>query len=120
MKPLTLRTRISRVASGCREFRVIRTERLSRHLYVHAGDFYYEVLADLGAGLDFAAAWALAMRSPRSLVYLPVRSNRPPQADPWREGPPDVVFVHASMQFRGAAWKEIRVRLGDGDAHTVE
>ena len=38
MKPLTLSTRISRVASGGREFRVIRAERLSRHLYVHADD----------------------------------------------------------------------------------
>ncbi|MEY9863605.1 hypothetical protein ABH935_009258 [Catenulispora sp. GAS73] len=108
MRPLTLSTRISRVASGGREFRVIRAERLSRHLYVHAGRSYYEILADLGAGLDFAAAWALAMRSPRSLVYLPVRSNRPPQADPWRERPLDVVFVHASMQFRVSAWTRDR------------
>ncbi|OLE26053.1 MAG: hypothetical protein AUG49_09125 [Catenulispora sp. 13_1_20CM_3_70_7] len=115
-----MRTRISRVASGGREFRVIRAERLSRHLYVHAGDFYYEILADLGAGLDLAAAWALAMRSPRSLVYLPLRSNRPPRDEPWRDGPLDVVFVHASMQFRAAAWKEVRARLGTGHAHTVE
>ena len=100
MKPLTLGTRISRVVSGGREFRVIRAERFSRHLFVHAAEFSYEILADLGAGLDLAAAWALAMRSPRSLVYLPVRSNRPPRADPWRQGPLDVVFVHASMQFR--------------------
>ena len=120
MKPLTLNTRISRVASGGREFRVIRAERLSRHLYVHAGDFYYEILADLGAGLDLAAAWALAMRSPRSLVYLPIRSHQPPLADPWRVGPLDVVFVHASMQLRVSAWKEIRARLGTGHAHTVE
>jgi hypothetical protein len=120
MKPLILSTRISRVTSGGREFRVIRAERLSRHLYVHAGDFYYEILADLGAGLDFAAAWALAMRSPRSLVYLPVRSNRPPESGPWRDGPLDVVFVHASLQFRPSAWKGVRARLGPGDAHTVE
>jgi hypothetical protein len=120
MKPLTLSTRISRVVSGGREFRVIRAEQLSRHLYVHAGDFCFEVLADLGAGLELAAAWALAMRSPRSLVYLPVRSNRPPKDDAWREGPLDVVFVHASMQFRVSAWKQIRGRLGAGVAHTVQ
>jgi hypothetical protein len=60
------------------------------------------------------------MRSPRSLVYLPVRSNRPPADEPWREGPLDVVLVHASMQFRVSAWKEIRARLGIGAAHTVK
>jgi len=119
MRPLTLSTRISHVATGGREFRVIRAEGLSRHLYVHSGDFYYEILADLGAGLELAAAWALAMRSPRSLVYLPVRSHRPPETDPWREGPLDVVFVHASAQFRVSAWKEIRARLGTGVTHTV-
>jgi len=115
MDRLALQTTVSHVRYNGDELRVVRVERPPRHIVAQASYNYYDIHADRGGAVFLAAAWALAKRSPRSLVYLPIRANLPPL----EVAPPsptlDLVFVHASAQFRASQWKSVRARSRERD-----
>jgi hypothetical protein len=120
MKRPSLQTTVSHVRYNGTELRVVRVERPPTHIVAQSSYNYYDIHADRRGAVCLAAAWALAKRSPRSLVYLPIRANLPPLdiAAP----PPtlDLVFVHASAQFRASDWKSVRARTRAGAPHRIE
>jgi len=77
---------------------------------------------DRQASTVLTAAWGLAARSPRSLIYLPMRANTPPEGVGGGEGQSpslDLVLLHHSLQMRPSRWKQVRTRLGAGCLHTA-
>lgn len=114
--------RIHRVRLGADEYRVIRPDRPARGLFLRpawAADLY----ADDEGAAQLAVAWGLAARSPRSLVYLPIRGNAAPDGLPVEPDEPvaplDLALVHHRSQFPASRWKAVRARLGAGVPHTV-
>ncbi|MEV8097596.1 hypothetical protein [Kitasatospora sp. NPDC085879] len=74
---------------------------------------------DRVAARTIGGLWLLAARSPRSLVHVPIRGNRPPESA--AEGEPlDLVLLHHSLQFAPARWKELRARSGAGVPQTAD
>ncbi len=74
---------------------------------------------------DLTTAWAFAARSPRTIVYLPIRSSH-------RVGQPldgnselilgprlHLVLVHHSLQLPPSKWKVIRAGLGRDHTDTI-
>ncbi|WP_327681833.1 hypothetical protein [Kitasatospora sp. NBC_00458] len=91
---------------------------------LYESQFTMEMYVDrAGAGV-LATAWALAARSRRSLVHLPLRT--------WARGPAgmsewvhsglglDLVLLQRDLGFPPSRWKEVRARLGAGAPHTVD
>ena len=70
------------------------------------------------SALELAMAWAFAMRSPRTLVYLPLRQS---DCECRRSDGPslDLVLLHHSLGFRLSQWKDVRAKLRGGRPHTV-
>ncbi|MFF4409289.1 hypothetical protein ACFY2W_29225 [Streptomyces sp. NPDC001262] len=115
--------RIHRVRLGADEYRVLRPDRPARGGYLHdrwSADMY----VDREAAQQLVAAWGLAARSPRSLVYVPMRQNPVPQG--LSEAPVhpaaalDLVLVHHRLQFPTSRWKAVRARLGAGQLHSAK
>lgn len=79
---------------------------------------------DREASQQLVAAWGLAARSPRSLVYVPMRQNPVPkgllEASAHPAAPLDLVLVHHRLQFPTSRWKAVRARLGAGQLHTAK
>ncbi|MFD9535311.1 hypothetical protein [Streptomyces sp. NPDC060010] len=106
---------------GADEFRVIRPAQPLSHAVLIDHDRHLDVYLDQDAARRIAGLWMLAARSPRSLIHLPMRTNRPPV----REVPDDVgfqldlVLLHHSLQFAPSSWKQVRSRLGAGRPQTV-
>ncbi|MFJ3861719.1 hypothetical protein ACIPRL_36545 [Streptomyces sp. NPDC090085] len=106
---------------GAHEFRVIRPAQPLRHAVLIDHDRHLDVFLDQDAARRIAGLWMLAARSPRSLIHLPMRSNRLPD----RDVPDDVgfqldlVLLHHSLQFAPSSWKQVRSRLGAGRPQTV-
>ncbi|MCC2280137.1 hypothetical protein LKL35_32650 [Streptomyces sp. ET3-23] len=111
--------RIHRVRLGAEEYRVLRPDRPARGGYLH-DRWSAEMYADREASRQLVAAWGLAVRSPRSLVYVPMRGNSAPQGVPQEAAPLDLVLVHHRLQFPVSRWKAVRARLGTGQPHTVK
>lgn len=87
-----------------------------------AGGWELRLYADRAGARDLAAAWALAARSPRSLVHLPLRAGTAPEGLT-EEGAVrmDLVLLHHSLAFPASRWKEVRARLGSGGVqHTMD
>lgn len=120
MDQLALQTRVSHVRYNGDELRVVRVERPPKRMVAQASYDYYDIHADRRGAVCLAAAWALAKRSPRSLVYLPIRANLPPVDVALTSPTLDIVFVHASAQFRASEWKSVRARSRAGAAHRIE
>jgi hypothetical protein len=120
MDPLTLQTKVSHFPYKGEELRVVRVERPPERIVVQDSRFFFDIHTDRRGADCLAAAWALAQRSPRSLVYLPIRLNRPPSDAAPASPTLDLVLVHASAQFRVADWKGVRARTRGGLAHRVE
>ncbi|WP_432968345.1 hypothetical protein [Dactylosporangium sp. CA-233914] len=80
-----------------------------------------ESFVDRPAAAVLAAAWALAGRSPRSMVYVPLRAWDRPPAPEWCAAAEDLdlVLLPSALQFPPSRWKELRARLGRGVPHTV-
>lgn len=108
--------RISTVRLGPDRYRVLRAvERFGRaHLYEDWTGASLEL--DHGTARQLALAWALAARSPRSLVYLPLRAAAPAGAEPRAL---DLLLLHHSLGFPPSRWKRVRQRLGAGLPHSV-
>jgi hypothetical protein len=70
-----------------------------------------EMLVDRAGAVDLAVAWWLAARSPRTLVYLPLRAGRCEVSPDYDERKLDLVLTHHSLGFRPAKWKDVRARL---------
>ncbi|MEV7553271.1 hypothetical protein AB0N89_26980 [Amycolatopsis sp. NPDC089917] len=113
------RTLISQVRLGKETYRVIRPAGpVSRGPLVESRHGA-ELDVDEPSARELAAAWWLAARSPRSLVYLPCRASRTVR-EQGHEGPElDLVLLHHSLQFPLSRWKSVRGRLSTGAPHTV-
>ena len=115
---------INRVRLGASEYRVIRPAKpLTNGAFYDTGDGYH-MYVDRTDGRRIGALWLLAARSPRSLVYLPMRATPAapginPTADKEEtcpDRPLDLVLVHHSLQFPPARWKQVRKRITAGNA----
>jgi hypothetical protein len=120
MHRLVLQTTVSHFRRNADELRVVRVERTPERLVVQASHDFYDIHADRRGAECLAAAWALAARSPRSLVHIPIRANLPPVDIASPSPPLDLVFVHASAQFALSAWKSVRARARTGLKHRFE
>ncbi|MGW0944073.1 hypothetical protein ACWD4O_16200 [Streptomyces sp. NPDC002623] len=118
---MSTRVRIHHVRLGGDEFRVIRADPAAGRLALRDDRHWLSMYADRDGAAQLVALWALAARSARSLVHLPIRADPVPEGVVG-DGEPvalDVVLVHHSLQFPTASWKQIRARLGAGRPHTV-
>ena len=113
---LSLQTRISNVRCGGRDLRVIRPCHLAPGIVLRGLPKVLQMEVDRVGLEQLIAAWSLAVFSPRSNIFLPLRQN----TDRSRAGDLDLVFLHSSLQFRLAHWKQLRSRLGAGDLHTAK
>ncbi|MFJ5228789.1 hypothetical protein ACIQBJ_02710 [Kitasatospora sp. NPDC088391] len=116
---------VHRVRDGAREYRVLRAAAGPGRLALRDEHHWLTLYADR-AGLErLLAVWALATRSPHSLLHLPLRAQAPPAGlPPLRDGAAapetlDLVLAHHSLQFRPSAWKDLRSRLGRGRPQTT-
>lgn len=109
---------VQRVRWASDEYRVIRPVR-ARNVALYAADKgnRYRLHVDRADGRQLGTLLLLAARSPRSLVYLPLRSN-PDVPDVGLDGehPLDLVLVPRARQFRPAHWKRLRTRITTANA----
>ncbi|WP_156212889.1 hypothetical protein [Lentzea aerocolonigenes] len=112
------RTLVSTVRLGRDECRVVRPARPLRHAPLYEGYLGVEACVTKESALGIAMAWAFAMRSPRTVVYLPLRQSDCECRS--ADGPAlDLVLLHQSLGFRLSEWKDGRARLRGGRPHTV-
>ncbi|MBV1856597.1 hypothetical protein [Catellatospora tritici] len=121
---MRVRTRISTVRLGGTEYRVVRPLRpLNRAvLYTEPHGIPTEphnlaMFVGRTEAVVLTALWGLAVCSPRSIVYIPMRHATPPADIPPGPVPLDLVLMHHSLQLPVSRWKEIRARLDAGTAH---
>ncbi|WP_067537618.1 hypothetical protein [Nocardia crassostreae] len=116
------RTLVSTVRLGRDEYRVIRLARPIEHAPLHDGYLGVQMTVDKAAAMTVSMAWALALRSPHTIVYLPLRRNEF-ECDLYyatgNEPRLDLVLLHHSLRFRTSRWKDVRAKLGSGHPHTV-
>ncbi|MET8623627.1 hypothetical protein ABZW30_07705 [Kitasatospora sp. NPDC004669] len=121
---MRLRTKIHRVRLGRDEYRVITPARQTAGAFLHAspGSWFMDLHVDRRGAEDLATVWALAARSQRSLIHLPLRANTGPTGlpDVPAEDRLDLLLAHHSLGFPPSRWKEVRARLGAGIPHTVD
>ncbi|MFC9589483.1 hypothetical protein ACFTUC_06760 [Streptomyces sp. NPDC056944] len=114
------RVRVHKAGSGAGEVRVVRPDPVPARLALRDDGHWLSMYADREGAARLTALWALAARSARSLVHLPIRANPAPEGIA-TEGEPvalDLVLVHHSLQFPTASWKQVRARLGAGRPYT--
>jgi hypothetical protein len=116
------RTLVSTVRLGRDEYRVVRPARPVTHAPLYDTAFSTEMIVDKTAALTLAMAWECAMRSPRTLVYLPLRDTDCECRGLGDGDEPllDLVLLHHSLGFPASRWKEVRARLGPGRPHTFQ
>ncbi|MEV6279823.1 hypothetical protein [Nocardia sp. NPDC051832] len=115
------RTLINTVRLGREAYRVVRPARPIEHAPLHEGCHGVQITVDKTAARTLAMAWALAARSPRTLVYLPLRHNGIGCNEYGHGTEPalDLVLLHHSLGFPAARWKDVRAKLTGGRPHTV-
>ncbi|KFG08946.1 MULTISPECIES: hypothetical protein [Streptomyces] len=127
------RVRVHRARLGGDEVRVIRPVPSPARLVLRDDRHWLSMYADRAGAEQLVALWALAARSARSLVHLPLRAHRVPEGvdgvddgeggvDGGGEGEPvslDLVLLHHSLRFPTASWKEVRARLDAGRPQTT-
>ncbi|MEU6997242.1 hypothetical protein [Nonomuraea sp. NPDC046570] len=95
-----LRVRASRVRLGRDDYRVLRPARPPLRAFLHDDRRWaLAMYADRAAVHVLATAWALATRSRHSLVYLPIRTNTPPDGLHDVPEPLDIVLMHHSAHL---------------------
>lgn len=107
---------IQRVRVGATEYRVIRPAKPLANVALFDSGSHHYINVDREDGRRIGALWLLAARSPRSLVYLPIRAtpSSPSVELHWdnsQDRPLDLVLVHHSLQFPPSRWKEVRTRI---------
>ncbi|HUR03177.1 MAG TPA: hypothetical protein VM347_11595 [Nonomuraea sp.] len=113
---------VHHVRLGAAEFRVIRPAKPLANGALYDTGSQYHMYADRADGRRIGALWLLAARSPRSLVYLPMRATpaAPGVNADWDkeercpDRPLDLVLVHHSLQFPPSRWKQVRKRITAG------
>lgn len=114
---LRVKVAVQRVRLGGEEFRVIRPVAPLNNAALYETDQRYEIYVDRTDGRRMGTLWLLAARSPRSLVYLPMRATPTAPGTGWRdEKPLDLVLTHRSLQFRQSRWKRLRQHIAAGNA----
>ncbi|MFC4005850.1 hypothetical protein ACFOY2_01355 [Nonomuraea purpurea] len=115
MTIMRVKIAIQRVRVGATEYRVIRPAEPLANGALFDNGRWYSMNVDREDGRRIGALWLLAARSPRSLVYLPIRATPDcPSIDhywPTEDRPLDLVLVHHSLQFPPSRWKEVRRRI---------
>jgi hypothetical protein len=111
------RTLVSTARLGADEFRVIQPERPPSHAVLHDDLVGQQLWVDKQATVDLTIAWWLAAHSPRSLVWLPLRSSPAACGSDPGSRRLDLVLVHHRLGFRAADWKEVRGRLSAPKVH---
>lgn len=114
-----LRTKVvvQRVPLGAEEYRIIRPAKPLKNAELYAASSDYELYVDRTDGRRLGTLLMLAARSPRSLVYLPLRSSpEVPGVGRPEEQPLDLVLVPRARQFRPTHWKQLRTRITAGNA----
>jgi len=114
---LRVKIAVQRVRMEGEEFRVIRPAAPLNNGALYETGGRYEMYVDRTDGRRIGTLWLLAARSPRSLVYLPLRATPPAPGIGWRdEKPLDLVLAHKTVQFRSSRWKRLRERITAGNA----
>ncbi|RJL35264.1 hypothetical protein [Bailinhaonella thermotolerans] len=114
---LRVKIAVQRVRLAGAEYRVIRPARPLKNGALYQARGHYELYVDRADGRRVGTLWLLAARSPRSLVYLPMRAAPAvPGFDSEGERPLDLVLVPRAMQLRPSRWKRIREHLNAGNA----
>lgn len=113
------RTLVSTVRLGATAYRVIRPERPPAHAVLNDDLAGQQLSADRSATVDLAIAWWLAARSPRSLVWLPLRTAAADCGSAPESRRLDLVLLHHSLGFRVSAWKQVRSRIAEPKVHKV-
>ncbi|MEV0532770.1 hypothetical protein [Kitasatospora sp. NPDC050463] len=116
---MKLRTTVHQVRLGRAEYRVVTAVPRAPGVVLHDGPWSLQMVVDRPGAVDLAAAWALAARSPRSLIHLPLRADAGPTG-PTEPDRLDLVLLHHSLAFPPSRWKAVRRRLGAGRPHTVD
>ncbi|MFI6866564.1 hypothetical protein [Nocardia sp. NPDC050406] len=119
LEGLRWHTLISTVRLGRDEYRVIRPAKPIEHAPLNEGLPGIQMTVDKSAAVTLAMAWALAARSPHSIVYLPLRHSTVECNDFDNGHPLDLVLLHHSLRFPVSRWKQLRANLGPGRPHTV-
>jgi hypothetical protein len=115
----TWRTIVGTARLGPTAYRVIRPERLPVHAVLHDDLAGQELSVDKSATVDLAIAWWLASRSPRSIVWLPLRTGAYDCGTAPESRRLDLVLLHHSLGFRVSEWKTLRSRIAEPKAHKV-
>ncbi|WP_229406595.1 hypothetical protein [Micromonospora sp. NBRC 110038] len=109
---------ISTVQLGHHQYRVLQPARPPRFAGLYEGRLGAQFCLDKETTVMFAQAWGLAARSPRTIIYLPLRRAELPTDHAWGR-PLDLVLLHHRLAFPPSRWKQVRSRLGTGRPHTV-
>jgi hypothetical protein len=113
------RTLVSTARMGADSYRVVRAERPPAHASLYEDLFGAQLSVDRAAAVDLAIAWWLAARSPRSLIYLPLRSSPADCGTSPASRRLDLVLLHHSLGFRVSQWKQVRARMAEPKVHKV-
>lgn len=113
------RTLVSTARMGADGYRVVRPERPPAHASLHEDRAGVQLSVDRTAAVDLAIAWWLAARSPRSLIYLPLRSSPADCGTSPASRRLDLVLLHHSLGFRVSQWKQVRARMAEPKVHKV-
>ena len=113
------RTLVSVVRLSGDSYRVIRPARPIIHASLYEGRLGAQLSVNKAATVDLAFAWWLAARSPRSLVYLPLRSSRSSCGEEYGGRRLDLVLLHHSLQFPVSRWKRVRAHLSPSASQKV-
>ncbi|MEW1841936.1 hypothetical protein AB0392_28675 [Nonomuraea angiospora] len=114
---LRLKVAVQRGRLGGTDFRVIRPARPLKNGALYKARHWYEMYADRTDGRRIGTLMLLAARSPRSLIYLPMRTTPTTPGVGWdNEKPLDLVLTHRAVQFRPSRWKQLRERINAGNA----
>ncbi|MDR7384388.1 hypothetical protein [Promicromonospora iranensis] len=112
------RTLTADVAVGGRKFRVVRPAQPPKHAPLSTGYRSHQMLVDKPSAIDLAAAWWLAARSPRTVVWLPLRQTATSCGSCYGRRL-DLVLMHHSLGLPVAAWKQARAQVRQPRPHTA-
>jgi hypothetical protein len=113
------RTLVGTARLGPTAYRVIRPERPPAHAVLHDDRAGRQLSVDKAASVELAIAWWLAARSPRSLVWFPLRTGAVDCGSSPGARRLDLVLLHHSLGFRVSEWKRVRSRFAEPKAHKI-
>jgi hypothetical protein len=115
----TWRTLTADIAVDGREFRVVQPARPPKHAPLYVGYRSHQMLVDKPSAVDLVAAWWLVARSPRTIVWLPLRQTAAACGANCYGERLDLVLMHHSLGLPVSAWKQARARIRQARPHTV-